>query len=193
MSAFLFNMGLPMILPAMYLMVLGLIPIVLIEALVISKQLRVPYVRSLKSATLGNIVSTVIGIPVTWFLLLVIEMSLASFAPDVIPRPVSEFLFQHKDILAVTVGAPWLVPFGLQDWMIFAAMAFLLIPFFFASWAVEYQVIKYRFTKELRELRDGVESHASAQEIRTAARNANLLSYGLLEVFVLTLYLVTSH
>jgi len=201
MNAVLFNVGLPMILPAMYLMVLGLIPIVLIEALVISKQLRVSYLSGVKSATLGNIVSTAIGIPLTWLLLLVIEMGLFSLAPFVMPR-LDEFFLPNKDfwrnLFSVTVGAPWLVPFGNQDWMVFAAMGVLLVPFFFASWAVEYQVAKRRLTNELCELRDSTGPGESfgrdtfTREIRSAVRNANLISYALLGLFVLTLYLVTS-
>ena len=94
--------------------------------------------------------------------------------------------------------APWLVPFGNQDWMVFAAMGVLLVPFFFASWAVEYQVAKRRLTNELCELRDSTGPGESfgrdtfTREIRSAVRNANLISYALLGLFVLTLYLVTS-
>lgn len=203
MHILLLNMGLPMILPAMYLMIAGLVPIVLIESLIISRNLKISYFTSLKSVTLANIISTVVGIPVTWFLLVCIEMiagySVASFAPNV---QLSEF---WNNLFAVTLGAPWLVPRGQADaWIVFAAMGFLLIPFFFASWYLEYVVMKGRLADQLYELHLHPEEMSEADkqlaqntkdnrmaEIRIAVRNANLFSYGLLELFVVAIFLLS--
>ncbi len=67
--------GLPMIAMIMPAFALAIIPIVVIESIYISKKLQLPGKAVGKTVTISNLVSTVIGIPLTWFLLVVIQMA----------------------------------------------------------------------------------------------------------------------
>ena len=82
-----------------------------------------------------------------------------------------------KKFLAVTWQSPWLIPYESElYWMVPTAALVLLIPFFFASWFIEYQVGK-------RILRD-IES----TKIKEAVLKANLLSYGLLGLYCVGMF-----
>jgi hypothetical protein len=194
MNPLLFDMGLPMIVPAMFLMILGLMPIILVEAYVISKKLGLVYTTVLGSSALGNIVSTLVGIPVTWFVLFGIQLATGGSSSF----QVSSF---WEKLFAVTLQAPWLLPGPRSDdWMVYAAMLFLLIPFFFASWYIEYVVVRGRLAKQLYSFRtrdhgtqpDGVPVTMTRDgylsEISIAIRNANLWSYALLALSVLAMF-----
>jgi hypothetical protein len=70
------DMGLPMI--ALYLPIawLALIPIVLIEAGYATARLNLPFSRALGAQATGNCFSALIGIPVTWLLLVLSQIFL---------------------------------------------------------------------------------------------------------------------
>lgn len=117
-----------MIMPTMYFMLPALIPTVLLESLYLAKRLRVRFSRTAGSVTLGNIVSTIVGIPLTWGLLFLIQ---------IVTGGTSSFQAQGfaGKVLSVTLQAPWLLPFDPEDfWIFHAAALFLLVPFFFATW-----------------------------------------------------------
>jgi hypothetical protein len=67
------NVGLPMICVYWPSAWIALVPIVLIEAWVGTRLLKIPFGSVLKTAFLGNFVSTLVGIPVTWLVLALIE------------------------------------------------------------------------------------------------------------------------
>ena len=76
-------------------------------------------------------------------------------------------------LFAVTVQAPWLMPYDSElHWMIPVASMVLLVPFFFASWGIEYLVatVMLRDTDQLL--------------LRRSVGKANLISYGLLGVIM---------
>jgi hypothetical protein len=104
MAPLLFDMGLPMILPSLALMVVGLVPIVLIEAYVVGWTLPVPTKRVFLAVTIANLVSTFIGIPVTWSILTVLEFATVQTLTAVLDRNLWTTLF------SVTLGAPWVAP-----------------------------------------------------------------------------------
>ena len=149
----------PMIFVTLPVMVLALLPIIIIEAALALPYLKLPFRRLLKGSAIANLVSTFIGIPAAWFVLVVIQMITGGGRAYGLLTPASKFL-------AVTWQAPWLIPYQ-QDlnWMIPAATLVLLVPFFFASWWVEYLVMKRIF-------------HDTDKKIlRRAVRNINFLSY----------------
>ncbi len=151
----LFNMGVPMIVPAMFFMILALIPIVCIEAFFISKRLAISFRRTVGSVIFGNIVSTIIGIPVTWFLLFVVQIITGGTSFRI------QGFWGH--LFSVTVQAPWLPPFPEEKfWAFHAAALFLLIPFFFATWLVEYVMMRNKLAIEI------VNSRNEAIEIKQA-------------------------
>ena len=161
------DIGVPMIFITVPGMLVGLIPIILIECFVMSKQLAITLKSSLKASLWGNVVSTVIGIPITWVALVVIQICTGGGQAYGLNSPLTKFL-------AVTWQAPWLIPYDPDtNWMVPAATLYLLIPFFFVSWWIEYRVEK-RLLKEI-----------DPTKLSIAVRNANLVSYSLLFLIVL--------
>jgi hypothetical protein len=183
----LFNMGLPMIIPAMMLMVVALIPIVLLEAFVISKNLTIGFGTALWQSLLSNFVSTIFGIPITWFLLFMLQLISGGTGAYEMETIWGKFL-------AVTWQSPWVMPSeSLSSWMVPAAMLFLLVPFFFASWYIEFLVMRDSLARSRYEIQAQSENFIEpeydakmavmdgfAPAIKRAVRNANIVSYTLL-------------
>ena len=119
-------------LPAAWLM---LIPIILIEAYIGVKVAKLTFRQTIFGATIGNLFSTLLGIPMTWSVLAGIEgqsfgtaISLDSFAAKV---------------YAVTIQAPWLIPY--EDdlaWMVPSAIVFLAVIFWLMSVVSEYFILR---------------------------------------------------
>lgn len=159
------NAGVPMLFLALPAFLISLIPIIAIETLYISKGLELPLGQSLKTVSISNVVSTIIGIPLTWFLLVLVQMITGGGGAYGVDSVMGK-------VLAVTWQAPWLIPYREDlNWMIPIAGLVLLIPFFFASWWSEYFVSKI-INKTLCSL-----------SIRNKVRNANLITYSLLAVW----------
>jgi hypothetical protein len=176
----LFNMGLPMIIPALYLMIPGLIPIVLIESLVIARRMGWSFRSSFGKVASANIASTLLGIPVTWFLLAAAGMETAMLFQNVPTNSSAQSVF------LITLGSAWIPPLPRDaEWVIFPAMGFLLVIFFFASWAIEYLIVKGMAARK----DDGGEVMVAGPKLRGAVRDANLFSYILLELVVVGFYL----
>lgn len=156
------NAGVPMLFLAMPAFVISLVPIIAIEAVYISKGLEITIGQSLKTVSISNVVSTIIGIPITWFLLVAIQVVTGGGDAYGIDTVMGK-------LLAVTWQAPWLIPYEDDlNWMIPVAGLVLLVPFFFVSWWSEYFVSK-KINKTLPLL-----------SIRRKVRNANLITYTLL-------------
>ena len=183
---FLFDIGLPMIIPSMYFMVIALIPIVLLESYYAARNLRIRFSRTVGSFTFGNVVSTLVGIPITWMLLFGIQIVTGgTSAWDT--RTVFGKLF------AVTVQAPWLMPFSPEEfWMGYAAAMFLLIPFFFATWFIEYVMTRNKLAIEVVEANDAIDLPSAERRVWKAVRNANLLSYGLIALLLVVSFVMTA-
>jgi hypothetical protein len=111
---------------------LGLVPIIFIEALVNSRLLLIPFRRTLLPATLGNLASAIVGIPLTWVFLATFEIFFGSLLPPNLLRGTG------AKVLSVTIGAPWLVP-NENDlwWMVPVALAFFAVPCFAVSVLIE--------------------------------------------------------
>jgi hypothetical protein len=156
------NAGVPMLFLAMPAFLLSLLPIIAIETIYLSKGLKLPLGQSLKTVSISNAASTIIGIPLTWFLLVLVQMVTGGGGAYGINTVMGK-------VLAVTWQAPWLIPYEEDlNWMIPVAGLVLLIPFFFASWWSEYFVSK-KLNKSLPSL-----------FISGKVRNANLITYSLL-------------
>jgi hypothetical protein len=167
--------GLPMLALALPGMIISLIPIIIIETWHIHRSLGIPVGRALKVMSIANLESTLLGIPFTWFVWVIVEMTLA-YIGYFVGQSLHFSLPEAVGILfAVTIGAAWLSPGESTNlyWMIPTASLVLLIPFFYVSWLLERGVAK-RFLKEF-----------SREDIYKATFTANLYSYGLLGVLVL--------
>src|SRR5439155_11355304 len=97
------DMGLPLVAVILPPLWLALVPIILVEGVVLRRLTSAPFSKALASASLGNVVSTLIGIPIAWVALATLELVCCGEAKGV--ATVSAKLY------AVTVQAPWLVPY----------------------------------------------------------------------------------
>lgn len=159
------NAGIPMLMLAAPIYIQSFIPIVILETLYLTKSLKVPAIKSAATVTTANLFSTIIGIPLTWFILVSLQMATGGGS-------YFDFDTTLGKIITVTWQAPWLSPHeGQLGWMIPSAGIILLIPFFFASWWSEYFISK----KILKEI--------PKKEILAKVRNANLITYTLLTLW----------
>lgn len=156
------NAGVPMIILAMPALGLSIIPIILIEAIYLGKKLQLNFSSAAKTTTISNLVSTLVGVPLTWLILVIVQMLAGGGGAFGLDTTLGK-------VLSVTLQAPWLIPYESDlHWMIPVAGLVLLIPFFFASWWSEYLVSK-------KILKD-----QPAKSVKIEVRNANILTYTLL-------------
>jgi hypothetical protein len=165
--------GVPMLFVVMPVFGFSLVPIVLIEALYLQKSLALTFGHAIRGSLLANAVSTLVGIPLTWIGLVVLEATTGGGRAYGLGSLLGR-------VGAVTWQAPWLIPYESNlHWMIPVAGTVLLVPFFFVSWWIEYLICVTRFTS------------VSPVAVRRAVRDANLITYGLLLFWPAAFYLMT--
>jgi len=168
------NAGVPMIFLIMPALGLSIVPIIFIEAIYLSKKLELNFYSAAKTTTISNLVSTVVGVPLTWLFLVLIQIFAGgggAFGLDTV----------LGKVLSVTFQAAWLIPYESDlHWMIPVAGLVLLIPFFFASWWSEYLVSK----KILKGY--------PVQKIKVVVRNANIITYTLLAFWPVGFWLLNN-
>ncbi len=160
--------GIPMLLivwPSSWFLLLAIIPI---EAAVAVRVLKTEWKKNLIMVSVANLASTIVGIPVTWVLLVVCQMLVGggyAYGLDT----------DQSRMLAVTLQSPWLIP-SVSDlpWMIPTA-AVLCVPFFFMSVFVE-ELSARRFVEK--------KSHPL---LRRWSWIANSLTYGCIVLVLLGL------
>ncbi len=150
------NAALPLVFLSLPGMALALVPVIAMESYVLMKILGLSMGSGLSVVFVANVVSTIVGLPVTWLLLL----PLAKLPEHEIP------------------GVLWFMPlYGVEkypkDWMVPAASLLLLIPYFFVSWFFEYRIAMHML--------DGFEP----QNLCYGVLVGNLVSYGILALIVL--------
>ncbi len=163
------NAGVPMIFLTLPGMALALLPVIFLEMRVLDKCLGLTPRLAFKVSAWANLLTTVVGVPLTWAILTVLEGVTGGGRAYGIDTPA-------KKLLAVTWQAPWLIPYEADHnlyWMVPAAMMWLLVPTFFMSWWLEYLTAA-------RMLRD-----ADRTRLKSAMFRANLLSYAFLELCAL--------
>ena len=156
------NAGVPMIVLVMPALGLSIIPITVIEAFYLGRKLALSFSKAVKTAAIANLVSTLVGVPLAWLVLVFLQM---------ITGGGGAFGFDSTlgKVLSVTLQAAWLIPYESDlHWMIPVAGLVLMVPFFFVSWWSESYVAK-TMLKEY-----------PAQKVNVAVRNANILTYFLL-------------
>jgi len=142
--------GLPMIVVTFPGMACMLLPVIWMEAALGKARLELTFPESFRAFCVANLVSTLIGVPAAWAALVGLELAATDGGKAYgVGTPLGK-------ILAVTVQAPWLVPYEEEfHWMVPAAAAVLLVPFFLASWGSEYVVMRRLLKgKEPRVLKD---------------------------------------
>ena len=155
-------------------MLIALVPVVLVEAFVLSRRLNLTFAHVVKPVAYANVFSTLIGVPLTWVVLAALEMGTGGGSFD-------GFETTRQKFLAVTWQAPWLMSHDAHDyelrWMMPVAMLVLLVPFFFASWLTEYWIMVL-YVKSI-----------SRRQLNRGMLVANLASYVLLLLYVVFLFL----
>jgi hypothetical protein len=162
------NAGVPMIAIVYPGMGIALLPVIILEVMVLRRLLDTAPGRTAVTVTVSNLVSTVLGVPLTWVALVLLQALTGGGGAG----PSFDTLLGK--ILAVTWQAPWMMPYEADMyWMMPVAALVLLVPFFFVSWLIEYHVSRLI----LRTI-DRV-------ELRRAVLKANLVSYALLAALTL--------
>jgi hypothetical protein len=164
--------GIPMIALTLPLMLMLLIPVIVIEGVLCKKWLGLKNWETMKSNAVSNLVSTLIGIPLAWAIMLGLQFGAMA---SVDQR--SHFLDSNSPLataVAFFLHSAWIPPAeGSNVWWIPAAILVLLVPFFFASYGIEYFVMAYMIG-----MPSGGPENLAYPRIRTAVRNANLVTYG---------------
>lgn len=158
------NAGVPMIFLQMPAMLIALIPVIIIELLIAKHLTRLDWKKVSLGVTTANIISTIIGIPLSWGIMLGLE--LLTTGGGVYTGPLEK-------VAAVTLQAAWLIPYE-NDlfWMIPTAMVVLLIPAFLISVWME-RLVCFRFWKSIERV-----------SVKRAVWIFNAISYGILMVCV---------
>ena len=157
------NVGLPMVVPVGILMILALVPIIGVEAWVLSVRLSVGFGAALAASGAANLVSTVIGLPVSWL----VAGTIGSKARNLLPRSNASWKYVINRITESLFG---MIGDTNSEWIIPSAELMYLVPLFFLSWAIESYVVS--------NMLEG--THAVG--ISSAVCVANIASYGLLSI-----------
>ncbi len=145
--------GIPMLAIAWPGMFLALIPVVLIEAWVLKPRLCLTMRKALKLASVANLASTVVGVPIAWGVYLALQLGVTGSIAD------------RLGSLGLILGAAWIGPVDFQNWIIPAATLSLFPGFFLASWVTEFKLLSV-FLPEI-----------SGKTVRSAGFRANVASY----------------
>jgi hypothetical protein len=173
--------GLPLIAWTLPSMLIALVPVVLFEAWVYARLLKLTYRGAAKIAALSNVVSTVIGIPLAWVSQMGLFYASSMLANALLPYgTISTAPTPLSVVFYTTFGAPFLAPIGEAIvWMVPAATLVSLVPYFFVSWLLEYRVTC--------RLARGI----GRSLVRRASFWANVGSYSLL-AFAVVVWLITT-
>lgn len=128
------NMGVPMVAVFLPPLWLALLPVIAVESWVLARMLDIPPAQAIKGATVGNVLSTLAGIPFMWTVLATVQSVFASTALGLDTAATR--------LYAVTVQAPWLIPYeGHLSWMIPAALLVLALPAYALSVLIEWRAL----------------------------------------------------
>lgn len=128
------NIGVPMVAVFLPPLWLSLIPVIAIEAWVVKRLLGLSPKKSVIGVGLGNVLSTLVGIPFMWAVLATVQGVFAGGARGLATA--------GQKIYAVTVQAPWLIPYE-EDlgWMIPFALLVLAVPAYLLSVLIEWRAL----------------------------------------------------
>lgn len=173
------NLGVPMLFVQMPLLMGALPAVIFIESYLIRHWYELPWGQAVRMTAIANVLSTVLGFPLMWFVLTLAQGSLDNFLRPHGTGPWST-------VFSVTVNAAWLDPGPNQAyWMVPTACLVLLVPAFFMTVLVEWPV--YRRT---------LARHAAKMPPKRAIWRMHFFSYGFLFLagfFLLAASIVKHH
>ena len=154
------NAGVPVIFISFPLVLAGLIPVILIEIFFYWRVLKIEFRPLVSSTSLANLLSTLVGYPLAWGLLLGLEILTTggSCGPG--------FDNALNGTLTAILEAAWLCDHATQlFWLIPVAFLLNLIIAYFISVFAEYLLIKR------------VTGFSDKKQLKRAVWQANLISY----------------
>ncbi|MDR0693324.1 MAG: hypothetical protein LBF49_02000 [Puniceicoccales bacterium] len=157
------NFGIPMIVVIEPILILLLIPVIIMESLVMARTIKsIKFSKILCMTSISNLVSTIFGFPIMWLLMTAVELGLQIIrSTNAEIRHIADNL---PEIVITILQAPWVA-----EGEILGAYLFLMIPFFFLSWWIEYAVAK-SFIKVFN-------IKEEQKTIKSAVFKANIASY----------------
>ena len=157
------NIGIPMLALAWPVHWIAYLPVVIIESEYTRMRLDLSRKESYKAVALANVMSTLVGIPVAWGVMLISTFSVGmslSFVPDkATQESLSYWLFPMM--------SAWLGPTD-NTWLVYAAFACLALPMWYGSVLIETLV-----------LRRALPAHCM-DRLRSTVIRSNLITYGLI-------------
>lgn len=138
--------GLPMLFVELPVLGLCLVPVIVAETVVARRTLNLGPGKAAGALIVSNLASTLVGFPLAWGFLLAVQLCVGGGSS----YGLGTFWARAY---AVTVQAPWLIPYE-QDlrWMVPIAALYLLIPSFFTSVYLE-RWICMKFWRDLERAR----------------------------------------
>jgi hypothetical protein len=155
------NIGLPIVAVHLPPAWLALVPIIFIESGYGTWRYKFPFGRSLAAQSIANCLSTLIGIPITWLILVLVEFVALEWAGGAIPQSV-------LPVLSPVLGAAWLDPGSERSWWVVGIAVAVLTFFFYLMSVVSEGFVVARFFRGL-----------PRNKIRSWMLQANAISYGL--------------
>ena len=157
------NAGIPLIAVFLPPLWLALPLVIVVEGIVLSRSLDVSFWRAMPSVAVGNIASTIGGIPLLWIVLVLMQVLLP---PIGVPFP----------------AIAWLIPYE-HDlwWMLPAALVVFAFPCFLVSIAIEAPINRLGL------------SNLRSKLIWRATLVANAYSYSLLALLIGVLFAFKTH
>ncbi|MEN6458798.1 MAG: hypothetical protein ABFC63_07700 [Thermoguttaceae bacterium] len=133
------NVGIPLIGPAIGVGWFAFIPVVLVETLIAIWVLRWQFFFALRWVSLANVVTTFVGVPITWFLTVLVQMSVGYCG------------WGDGSIVEVLLGPAWLGPGYIRDlgWAVPLGLIVLCVPMFVMSCWAEYLILRRFAAKAL--------------------------------------------
>lgn len=166
------NAGLPMIMLTFPAMLIGLLPVIFVESLIFKRSLKIPLKMVLVPNSVANATSTLVGLPLSWGVLFVLELLTTggSCGPG--------FETVSSSIITAILESAWLCPWEDQMfWLIPVAFVNGLLAAFLISLFIEYLIMRKMLT--------GYDNHL----VKKLTYKSNIISYSLL-VVLSTSYLV---
>jgi hypothetical protein len=174
--------GVPMIFITWPGMILLLLPIIAAEWAFISHRTSLQKRKVLWATAAANALSTIVGIPLTWGVLLLCEMGVFMTLAHIPKLGNGSWNSPLEQIVETILSAPWIAPVANSgSWAVPLAALVLLIPFYFVSVWVEEKIMEHMLpvTTSL----DAQANEVNERVLRNAVRGANLMSYGFLFAF----------
>ena len=171
--------GVPMIFLTFPAMVILLVPVIVVEGFLCQRWLHLGTWQAMKSSAVSNLASTIVGVPVAWATMLGVEFG--GFGLLESSQKIQNWHSPIANVIFFLLSSAWLGPPSEKDvWVIPAATLVLLIPFFFASYWIEYFIMRTMIG-----VHDADSTNLAYPRVRVAVRNANLVTYG-------TMFIATS-